>query len=80
VHAAIHAIDDDIIEELKEAARHRQNAIEELERAASNREQGNTAAAEALTRSAARENARAREIEAEIRGKERAKKKVEQFK
>jgi hypothetical protein len=80
VSDAIHAIDEDIIEELKSVSRHRSNAIAELERAASNRAQGNTAVAEELAKSAERENARANEIEIEIKGKERAKRAAEKFK
>ncbi len=79
VRDALLAIDDDIIEELKEVAQHRANAVAELERAASQRAQGNVAEADALTRSAERENAKAHEIEIEIRGKERAKRKVQLF-
>lgn len=79
VHDVLLAIDDDIIEELKQVAEHRANAVAELERAASQRSQGNVAEADALTRSAERENAKAHEIEIEIRGKERAKRKAQLF-
>jgi hypothetical protein len=77
VQRAINAIDDDIIEEMKQVARHKSNAIDELQRAASNRAQGNDAVADEQTRSAERENAKAHEIEIEIRGKERAKQKAQ---
>ena len=80
VHDAIHAIDDDIIEELKEANRHRQHALDEARNAAANYAQGNTQIGDAMMRSADRENARAREIEIEVRGKERAKSKAQLFK
>jgi hypothetical protein len=60
-------------------AQHRANANAELQRAASNRQQGNTSVADEQTRSADRENARAHEIEIEIRGKERAKARVLQI-
>lgn len=80
IRDALLAIDEDIIEELKEVAQHRANAVAELENAAHQRAQGNVAEADALARSAARENAKAREIEIEIRGKERAKRKVLPFK
>ncbi len=74
---AIQAIDDEIILELKQVAQHRANAIRELQNAASNRQQGNDQVADALTRSADPQNARANEIEIEIRGKERAKARVQ---
>ena len=80
MHDAIHAIDDDIIEELKDANRHRQHALDEMKNAASNYAQGNSQAGDAMVRSADRENARAREIEIEVRGKERAKSKAALFK
>ena len=80
MHDVIHAIDDDIIDELKQVNRHKQNAIDESKRAASNYGQGNTAVGDEQMRSADRENAKAREIEAEIRGKERAKAKAQLFK
>jgi hypothetical protein len=74
---AIAAIDDEIIVELKQVAQHRANAVAELQRAASNRQQGNDSVADEQTRSAERENAKAHEIEIEIRGKERAKARVQ---
>jgi hypothetical protein len=77
VARAIQAIDDEIILELKQVAQHRANAIGELQHAASNRAQGNDAVADEQTRSAERENAKAHEIEIEIRGKERAKARVQ---
>lgn len=58
-------------------AQHRSNAIAELQRAASNRAQGDDVAADGFVRSADRENARAREIEIGIKGKERAKARVQ---
>ena len=79
VARAIQAIDEEIIKEPKEVAQHRANANAELQRAASNRQQGNTSVADEQTRSADRENARAHEIEIEIRGKERAKARVLQI-
>lgn len=77
VARAIAAIDDEIIIELKQVAQHRANAVAELQRAASNRAQGDNIAADALTRSADRENAKAHDIELEIKGKERAKARVQ---
>jgi len=74
---AIQAIDDEIILELKQVAQHRANAVFELQNAASNRKQGNEQVADALTRSAELQMARAHEIEIEIKGKERAKARVQ---
>jgi len=79
VSGAIHAIDDDIIEELKEVAQRRELAITELQNAAKYREQGNNAAADEVTRNAERLHTEAREIELEVRGKERAKRKAQPF-
>jgi hypothetical protein len=78
ISRAIQAIDDEIIQELKQVNEHRANANAELQRAASNRAQGNNAVADEQTRSAERENAKAHEIEIEIRGKEHAKARVQQ--
>ncbi len=80
VHEAIHAIDDDIILELKQVARHRANAAAELDRAASNYREGNKDVGDEQTRSARKETAKADEIEIEVRGKERAKRAAEKFK
>lgn len=77
IQSAISAIDDEIITQQKQVAQHRSNAIAELQRAASNRAQGNNDVADEQTRSAERENAKAREIEIEIRGKEKAKQRVQ---
>jgi hypothetical protein len=78
VSRAIMAIDDEIIQEQKQASQHRANAFAELQRASSNRLQGNDSVADEQTRSAERENAKAHEIETEIKGKERAKARVQQ--
>jgi hypothetical protein len=79
INQAIRAIDDLIISELKEVIRHKDNAAAERQRAQSNRDLGNSEVAAEQERSAAREEARAKEIEAEIRGKEKSKRAVEKF-